>query len=83
MSRLSFALKPFGKSCRQAGWAPEDVSHIAAYVTDRAYFPDYMRARDEFIGNRHVLPTSTLLIVSGFTRPEFKVEVEVLAAAPE
>src|SRR6056300_806843 len=27
------------------------------------------------------LPSSTLLIVSGFTREEFKVEVEVLAAA--
>jgi enamine deaminase RidA (YjgF/YER057c/UK114 family) len=26
-------------------------------------------------------PASTLMIVSGFARPEFKVEVEVLAAA--
>jgi 2-iminobutanoate/2-iminopropanoate deaminase len=25
-------------------------------------------------------PASTLMIVSGFTRPEFKVEVEVIAA---
>ncbi|MBO9451166.1 RidA family protein [Tropicibacter sp. R16_0] len=64
------------------GMGPEDVAHVAAYVTDRAHFPDYMRARDEFIGERHILPTSTLLIVSGFTRPEFKVEVEVMAAKP-
>jgi enamine deaminase RidA (YjgF/YER057c/UK114 family) len=27
------------------------------------------------------LPASTLVIVSGFTRPEFLVEVEVTAAA--
>ena len=26
-------------------------------------------------------PASTLMIVSGFTRPEFKVEVEIVAAA--
>jgi len=25
-------------------------------------------------------PASTLMIVSGFTRPEFKVEIEVIAA---
>ena len=67
----------------QAGMGPGDVAHVSAYVTDRDFFPAYMRARDEFIGDREVLPASTLLIVSGFTRPEFKVEVEVLAAAPD
>jgi enamine deaminase RidA (YjgF/YER057c/UK114 family) len=65
-----------------AGMGPGDVAHVSAYVTDRAFFPAYMRARDEFIGETDVLPASTLLIVSGFTRPEFKVEVEVMAAAP-
>jgi enamine deaminase RidA (YjgF/YER057c/UK114 family) len=65
-----------------AGMGPGDVAHVSAYVTDRSFFPAYMRARDEFIGETEVLPASTLLIVSGFTRPEFKVEVEVLAAAP-
>lgn len=66
----------------QAGMGPGDVAHVSAYVTDRDFFPAYMRARDEFIGDTNVLPASTLLIVSGFTRAEFKVEVEVLAAAP-
>jgi enamine deaminase RidA (YjgF/YER057c/UK114 family) len=28
-------------------------------------------------------PASTLMIVSGFARPEFKVEVEVIAARAE
>jgi len=27
-----------------------------------------------------VLPASTLLLVAGFSRPEFKVEIEVMAA---
>lgn len=58
------------------------VAHITAYVTDRAYMSEYMRARDAFISTAGRKPSSTLLIVSGFTRPEFKVEVEVTAAAP-
>ena len=65
-----------------AGMAAEDVAHVSAYVTDRAHMAGYMRARDEFIAGAGRLPSSTLLIVSGFTRPEFKVEVEVWAAGP-
>ena len=70
-----------------ADMSPADVAHISAYVTDRAHMAGYMQARDAFVasgcdegGAR--LPSSTLVIVSGFTRPEFKVEVEILAAAP-
>ena len=66
----------------QAGMSAADVFHVRAYVTDRDYFPPYMKARDEFIGERDQLPASTLVIVSGFTREEFKVEVEVTTAAP-
>jgi len=66
----------------EAGMGPLDVMHLVAYVTDRAHMAGYMRARDEFLADATRLPTSTLLIVSGFTRPEFKVEIEVIAAAP-
>ncbi len=65
----------------QAAMTPADVVRIGAFVTDRAHFAEYMAARDEFVEG--AAPASTLLIVGGFTRPEFKVEVEVLAfAAP-
>ncbi len=67
---------------RSAGMGVGDIAHIAAFVTDREHMAGYMRARDEFMANAGRLPSSTLLIVSGFTRPEFKVEVEILAAAP-
>ncbi len=65
-----------------ADMGPDDVAHISAYVTDRAHMAGYMAARDAFLAETDRLPSSTLLIVSGFTRPEFKVEVEVMAAAP-
>jgi enamine deaminase RidA (YjgF/YER057c/UK114 family) len=41
----------------------------------------YMRVRDrQFPGTP---PASTLMIVTGFTRSEFVVEIEVIAAAPD
>jgi enamine deaminase RidA (YjgF/YER057c/UK114 family) len=40
----------------------------------------YMAARDAWLAGVARLPASTLVIVSGFTRPEFLVEVEVTAA---
>ena len=63
----------------EAGLGPGEVLRINAFVTDRAHFPAYMAARDEFLTGIEVLPASTLVIVSGFTRPEFLVEVELTA----
>ena len=61
----------------EAGMTMEDVVRFTAYVTDRAYFPIYGAVRSRYVpGNAFA---STLVIVSGFTRPEFKVEVEVTA----
>ena len=56
------------------------VLRLNAFVTDRASMQGYMAARDRWLADVMRLPTSTLVIVSGFTRPEFKVEVEVTAA---
>ena len=63
---------------KAAGMSLKDVVRINAYVTDRAYMQPYMTVRDRLFGKP--APASTLMIVSGFTREEFKVEVEVVAA---
>lgn len=63
-----------------AGAGPSDVVRINAFVTDRAYMADYMAARDAWLADVQRLPASTLMIVGGFTRAEFKVEIEVVAA---
>lgn len=62
----------------EAGLGLEDIVRINAYVTDRAFLRDYMAVRDRLFSDP--APASTLMIVSGFARPEFKVEVEVIAA---
>lgn len=58
-----------------------DIAHITAFVTDRAHMKDYMAARDTYLEGIEKRPASTLLIVSGFTREEFLVEIEVLACS--
>jgi enamine deaminase RidA (YjgF/YER057c/UK114 family) len=63
----------------EAGLKLSDVVRINAYVTDRAYLRAYMDVRDRLFSDP--APASTLMIVSGFARPEFKVEIEVIAAA--
>jgi enamine deaminase RidA (YjgF/YER057c/UK114 family) len=62
----------------EAGMTLQDVVRFTAYVTDRSYFPVYGRVRSRYVTGDAF--ASTLVIVSGFTRPEFKVEVEVTAA---
>ena len=62
--------------------ASMNFSHVVrlnAYVTDRAYFSDYMKVRDQFVSTPP--PASTLMVVGGFTREEFKIEVEAIAAS--
>lgn len=65
----------------EAGMGLADIVRINAYVTDRAHMAGYMQSRDAHVADPP--PASTLVIVSGFTRPEFKVEIEVVAARPE
>jgi enamine deaminase RidA (YjgF/YER057c/UK114 family) len=62
-----------------AGMGFENIIRINAYVTDRAHLPDYMAVRNRLFPIES--PASTLMVVSGFAREIFKVEIEVVAAA--
>ncbi len=66
----------------EGGASRADVLRINAFVTDRAHMAGYMAARDAWLAEVTSLPASTLVIVSGFTRPEFTVEIEVTAQVP-
>nr|WP_245195748.1 Rid family hydrolase [Aureimonas populi] len=61
-----------------AGLCLRDVVRINAFVTAREHMAPYMRVRDRLFPAP--FPASTLMIVSGFTREEFVVEIEVVAA---
>jgi 2-iminobutanoate/2-iminopropanoate deaminase len=61
----------------EAGMSFTDVVRFNAFVTDRSLFPILGGVRGRYVAGDAF--TSTLVIVSGFTRPEFKVEIEVTA----
>ncbi|WP_226941729.1 RidA family protein [Pseudooceanicola spongiae] len=61
------------------GLDASDVMRFSAFVTQRADMAPYMAVRDRVCADLVVKPASTLMIVSGFTRPEFLVEVEAIA----
>lgn len=57
-----------------------NIIRINAFVTGREHLKAYMDVRNRLFANP--LPASTLMIVSGFARPEFVVEIEAIAAGP-
>jgi len=77
-AQAELCFQAIGKILAEADMSMADIVRINAFVTDRAHMADYMRVRDsQFPGEP---PASTLVIVSGFTRPEFLVEIEAIAA---
>lgn len=62
----------------EAGMSFADVIRISGFVTKREDFAAYMAVRDRYTLDPK--PVSTLIVVGGFTRADFLVEVEVTAA---
>lgn len=65
----------------EAGLGLGDLVRLNAYVTGREHLPGYMRVRDRYVATPP--PASTLMIVAGFARPEFVVEIEAIAGRSE
>ena len=63
---------------REAGLGLEHIVRVNAYVSGREHLAAYMAVRNGLFSAP--LPASTLMIVSGFARPEFVVEIEAIAA---
>jgi 2-iminobutanoate/2-iminopropanoate deaminase len=64
---------------REAGMGLKDIVRINAFVTGREHLQPYMQVRNRLFAAPY--PASTLMMVSGFARPEFVVEIEAIAAA--
>ena len=75
-TRLCF--ENIGAILRAAGMNFTDLVRLNAYVTGREHLAPYMAVRDLYVPTPP--PASTLMIVSGFARPDFTVEIEALAA---
>jgi enamine deaminase RidA (YjgF/YER057c/UK114 family) len=77
-AQADLCFQSIGEVLKAAGMTWSDIVRVNAFVTDRGHLQPYMAARDRHVASPP--PASTLMIVSGFARPEFKVEVEVVAA---
>jgi 2-iminobutanoate/2-iminopropanoate deaminase len=76
--QAELCFRNIGTILAEAGMALSDIVRLNAYVSDRAHLSAYMKVRDRLVADPP--PASTLMIVGGFARPEFKVEVEAVAA---
>lgn len=63
-----------GNSSMDAG----DIVRLNTYLTDESDLADYMAVRDRYMVNP--APASTLLVVKLFSKKQFRVEIEVIAA---
>ncbi len=68
-----------GAMLSAAGMRPADVVSITTYVVVGESLGPVMAARDEFMGGRRA--ASTLVTVPALARPEWRVEVAVVAAS--
>jgi len=62
------------KAIADLGGRIDDVVRTCIYLTDRADFESVARVHGKWFGTAR--PACTTLIVSGFVRPEWKVEIE-------
>ncbi len=73
------AMQNVDQLLREAGSKLEDICKITVYITDRAYREDVYRAIGKWL--KGVYPVSTGLIVQGLARPEWLMEIDVIAVA--
>lgn len=61
-----------------AGMTIKDVVKTTIYLVDRADYPTFVEVRKQVLDGHK--PASTLVYVSGLVKPEWKVEIEAIAA---
>lgn len=63
---------------KAAKMSVSDLVKVSAFITDPGDYAAYAKVRGEFISGHK--PASTLLVVAALARPEWKVEIEAIAA---
>jgi enamine deaminase RidA (YjgF/YER057c/UK114 family) len=65
----------------EAGCGLQDVVKITIYITDRAYREPVYQVVGKWL--KGVFPVSTGIIVQGLARPEYLMEIDIIAVVPE
>ena len=77
-SQSKIAFSNINKILEASGFGLDDVVFMKSFLTRREDREGYQKVRSTMWGD--IKPASTFLLVSGLARPEFLVEVEVVAA---
>ena len=70
--------KNIGQCLSEAGMGIGDIVKFTSFLTRPSDLAKFGEVRNRFLGAHR--PTSTLLVIQALARPEFLVEVEVIAA---
>ena len=76
--QASRALGNLGALLAAAGMDVEDIVRMTVYLTEPSGLDAFRVARAAFLGDHK--PASTVLVVAGLARPEWKIEIEAVAA---
>lgn len=75
------AMRNVKQLLEEAGSRLEDICKITVYITDRAYRKPVYQTIGRWL--KGVFPVSTGLIVQGLARPEWVMEIDVIAVVPD
>ena len=75
------AMKNVKQLLEEAGSCLDHVCKITVYLTDRGYREEVYSALGKWF--KGVLPVSTGVIVSGLAKPEWVMEIDVIAVIPK
>ncbi|MDH3688881.1 MAG: RidA family protein [Gammaproteobacteria bacterium] len=74
------AMKNVKQLLEEAGSKLDDICKITIYLTDRAYREPVYRTIGKWL--KGVFPVSTGVIVDGLAKPEWVMEIDVIAVMP-
>ena len=77
-AQADICFQNIGTILRKGGMDFGDIVRISTFLLDEADLADYMAVRDHYVGNP--APASTLMVVKSFSKKQFRVEIEIIAA---
>ena len=80
-AQATFIWEQIGAILEEAGGRYSDIVKVTTYVLDMAARGEVMAARARYLGDHRA--ASTLIGVAALARPEFLIEIEVVAVLPE
>ncbi|MGI9491441.1 MAG: RidA family protein [Geminicoccaceae bacterium] len=77
-AQAEICFQSIGVTLRQGAMDFADIVRINTYLLDEADLADYMSVRDRYVADP--APASTLMVVKSFSKKQFTVEIEIIAA---